>query len=215
MARGDISRSAGLGKKIDTLQYEVVQVDGHKPVRVEIDLYMSKRFESSETTPKPVSGASFHLRCGKDGVDGTDIDACISAMRSKLDLRHRIEWKRWLKVRVEKTRVYDACDGTGLELKWDRVERGMASDGSDLMREYERRGDRTWKISPWPTYFKDSSGRTLACIPESDDSIAALETFKAKIDEMRVALADFVSPDRIDQTLALISSGGMNLLPAA
>lgn len=213
MARGDLGRSPGLGKRIAKLPYEVVQIDGFDPVRVEIEVFMSKRFLHSESAPKPVSGATFHLRCEGEGVDGSDIDACISAMRSKLDKRLAIKWKNWLRVRVEKSRFYGYHEGSGIELKWDRVERGAAFDGSDLMRKFVGRDAKTWEIKPWPKYFKDDRGKTLACIPETPENLAALEAFKEKIDEMRKVLANFVSPDQIEDTLRSISEGRMNLLP--
>ncbi|MEL7396994.1 MAG: hypothetical protein AAFN44_11525 [Pseudomonadota bacterium] len=214
MARGDISASPGNGKRIDRLPYEVVQVDGFEPVRLTVDVFMKKRFEHSEASPKPVSGASFVLLCEGESVEGSDIDACISAIRSKLDKRFQIKWKPWVKVSIERERQYMASGGTGLSLRWENVERGKAFDGSDLMRTYYGHNGKTWKIEPWPQYFKDKHGRTLACIERTDDNIAALELFRDKIDEMRKALADFVSPDQIEETLRQISTGGMTLLPS-
>lgn len=214
MARGDISRSGGMGKLVDKLPYEVIQVDGCEPVRLEIQVYMSKRFGHSEGSRKPVIGAQFHLRCEDEGIDGTDIDACIAAMRARLDRRYAIRWENWFKVRIEPVRNYGQCEGTGLELKWERVQRGTAMDGTVLMREYVGRDAQIWKIRPWPDYFRDKSGRTLACIPETDANVEALEAFKERIDEMRRALSHFVSPEHIEKTLAAISSGGMKFLSA-
>lgn len=213
MARGDVSASPGDGKRIDRLPYEVVQIDGFEPVRLTVDVFMKKRFEHSETSPKPVAGASFVLKCKGERIEGTDIDACISAMRCKLDKRFQIQWKPWVKVSIARERQHMASGGTGLSLRWEDVERGQAFDGSDLMRTYYGYGGKTWKIEPWPEYFKDKQGRTLACIERTDENIAALELFRDKIDEMRKALADFVSPDQIERTLRAISQGGMNLLP--
>lgn len=212
MAKGDISSSPGDGKRIDRLPYEIVQVDGRDPVRLSVDVYMKKRFESSEATPRPVSGATFILKCQKERVEGSDIDACIAAMRGKLDKRFRIKWERWVKVGIVREHQHLACGGTGLSLRWECVERGKAYDGSDLMRTYYGRDGKTWKIEPWPEYFKDRNGRTLACIPETDENIKALEAFRDKIDEMRKALAAFVSPDEIEKTLRAISHGGIKLL---
>ncbi|MEP5729629.1 MAG: hypothetical protein ABJL67_09645 [Sulfitobacter sp.] len=213
MARGDLSKSPGKGKKIDTLSYEVVEVDGFESVRLSIDVFMSKDFGHSDSAPKPVTGASFSLLCKGERVEGTDINACITAMRSKLDRRFAIKWTRWLKVSIEKSRLYDVSGGTGIELQWKEVERGKAFDGSDLMRCINLHGNKTWRIEPWPEYFKNRSGKTLACIESTEENIAALVEFKAKIDQMRAVLADFVSPENIDDTLRLISNGGMNLIP--
>lgn len=212
MARGDLNASPGDGKRIDRLPYEVVQVDGFEPIRLTVDVFMKKRFETSEASPKPVSGASFVLKCEGERVEGSDIDACITAMRCKLDKRFRIKWESWVKVSIRKERLYRAEGGTGLSLQWEDVQRGKAFDGSDLMRTYEGYGGKTWKIEPWPEYFKDKQGRTLACIPRTDENIQALELFRDKIDDMRKVLADFVSPDRIEETLSMITSGEMKLL---
>jgi hypothetical protein len=213
MARGDISSSPGRGKRVDRLEYEIVQIDGFEPIRLQIDVFMKKRFGSSDTSPRPVTGASFILAAEGESVEGTDIDACITAIRCKLDKRFAIKWRPWLKVSVEPVSTYRAEGGAGLSLRWDRVERGRAFDGTELMRSLVLHEDRTWKVEPWPQYFKDRSGATLACIPETDENLEALSTFAAKIAEMRKALAKFVSPERIDDTLRAIASGEIKLIP--
>lgn len=212
MARGDLSKSPGNGKKIDTFEYEVVQVDGFEPIRLKIDVHMSKDFEISDSNPKPVRGASFNLICEGERVEGSDIDACIKAMRAKLDKRFKIKWQNWLKVSINKETIYQGS-GSGLSLRWERVERGVAHDGTHLMRTYYGYNGKTWKVEPWPEYFKDRNGKTLACIPETSENVEALETFAKKIDEMRKVLAEFVSPEQIEETLRQIAGGGMNLLP--
>lgn len=214
MARGDITKSAGMGKKIDSFPYDIdQQIDGRVVSgKASIAVYMSKDFGMSDTTPKPVTGVEF--RCRADGVDdctGSDLQSVLKAMRSKLDLKYKINWMRYLKVQVSQRNPYYGA-GTGMTLEWSEVYRGVTVDGDVLMRSYARGGTKTWNIEPWPQSFKDQRGNTLACIPSTDENEAALEAFKEKIDAMRTALANFVSPENIDATLRQIQSGELRLL---
>lgn len=104
--------------------------------------------------------------------------------------------------------------GAGTELKWTEVERGVTLDGSVLMREYNTYGDfnNRWKISPWPAVYKDASGKAVACVPATKANEAALEAFATKLKELTKTLAEFVAPDRIEETLAQIANGGLRLL---
>ncbi|PZO71731.1 MAG: hypothetical protein DI629_21325, partial [Mesorhizobium amorphae] len=75
--------------------------------------------------------------------------------------------------------------------------------------------EKQWIISAWPEAFKDRRGRTLACVPATDANVAALEDFSRRIENLRSVLAEFVSPDRIEETLGAIAAGAMTLLPPA
>lgn len=214
MARGDIRRSAGRGKKIDTFAYDIDQeVDGRVVAgKALIEVYMSKDFGTSETTPKPVTGVEFTCRAeGVDNCTGSDLQSVLKAMRSKLDLKYKINWERYLKVQVNHQRPYYGS-GTGMVLEWTEVYRGVTIDGDVLMRSFARHSNVTWKVEPWPESFTDGRGNTLACIPSTEENEAALREFQSKIDMMRKALASFVSPDHIENTLRQIQTGELRLL---
>lgn len=220
MARGEISRSPGKGKKIQSFPFDVEQDAGGKIVtrKIMIDAYLQSRYAESSEPPKAVLATQFYLECRmEDGASeqefGTDLNACLKAMRAKLDRRYKIDWKRWLMVRVDNSRIHDGA-GSGVSLSWSDIERGVTLDGDVLMRKYNTWGDfnNRWEISPWPEVFKDKNGRVVACIEASEANLKALEAFAEKLNDLRKTLAEFVAPDRIEETLAMISSGGLRLL---
>lgn len=215
MARGDITHSPGKGKKIGTFPYDVEQeVDGKVISRkIEIEVYMQSKYGHSDTSPKPVVATQFYTRCGEFEEWGTDLNACLQAMRGKLDRKYKIHWERWLLVRVDPARVYGGI-GAGVELSWTDVERGVTLDGDVLLRRYNVHGDfnNKWEISPWPEQYRDKNGKVVSCIKATEENQAALDEFAGKLRELTKTLANFVAPENIEETLAQITSGGLKLL---
>lgn len=220
MARGQIRQSPGKGKKIQSFPFDVEQeADGRVITRkVMIDAYLQSRYDESSLPPKAVLSTQFYMECvADDGASeqeyGTDLNACLKAMRAKLDRRYKISWKRWLMVKVESDRIHDGT-GAGVTLSWSDIERGVTLDGDVLMRRFNVWGDfnNRWEVSPWPEVFKDKKGRVVACIEATDANVKALEAFAQKLNELRKTLAAFVAPDRIEETLAMITSGDLKLI---
>ncbi len=215
MARGQIRKSPGKGKKIATFPYDVKQeVDGKIITRkIEIEAYLQSRYNENSEPPKEVTATQFYLTCEGEEEYGSDLSACLSAMRGKLDLHFKIKWERWLLVRVNPARIYGGS-GAGCELSWTEVERGTTIDGDHLLREFNTHGDfnNRWQISPWPEVYRDKSGKTVACVRATEANEQALETFAEKLREMTKALAAFVAPDKIDETLRAIADGNLKLL---
>jgi hypothetical protein len=215
MARGQLSKSPGKGKKVCMFPFDVEQeADGKMVTRkVEIIAYMQSKYTETSEPPKQVTATQFMLECEGDVEYGTDLNACLKAMRGKLDHKYKITWERWLLVRVTPGRVYHGI-GAGVELSWQEVERGVTLDGDVLLREYNTYGDfnNKWKISPWPKDYKDKNGKTVACVQATEANEAALGKFADKLRELTKTLAEFVSPDQIEETLSLITSGGLSLI---
>lgn len=215
MARGDITKSPGKGKKIAVFPFDVEQEAGGKIVhrKVEIEAYLQSKYGNSDGPDKPVTAVQFYLRSEGFEEWGTDLNTCLQAMRGRLDKKYAIKWERWLLVKVTPSRIYRGA-GAGTELSWTEIERGETLDGSVLMREYDTYADfnNRWKVSPWPDVYKESSGKAVACVPASDDNVKALEAFAEKLRDLTKTLAAFVAPDRIEETLAQIANGGLKLL---
>lgn len=224
MARAKISRSTGYGQKVDTLYYDVEQMigetsdeegfDRRKVVnrKVGIDLYMTKRFSQKEDVPPPAEtiDLGFTLVCAETGdvVHGFDCQAMLKAMRAKLDHRFAIKWENWYLVRIDRARLYGRGMGTGLEFSYNTIERGVALDGSVLMRRYnEHHGahQSIYVVEPWPQQIKEK-GKVIATIVASPENTMKLETFQSKIDELRKFLAELVTPERLEQTLLSAAS---------
>lgn len=202
-------RSPGKGSLVDTWVYDATfsvedGEEGRRETRkVSVELRLIKDFSGdSEKPPFATKSVRFSVHC-KDidlSVEGTDIEALRKAMWAKLDERYRIAWEGWLLVKVDRQGPYEGT-GTGFTFSYDTVERGVAFDGSVLLREYVRFGDRRHRITAWPTEFKEKNGRTMACIPATEENVRALEEFSRRIDAMRRQLSEFVKPDAILATL--------------
>lgn len=230
MARAKPTKSTGYGQKVDTLYYDVEQMIGNEPEdldedegmgpdrrrvvnrKVSIDLFMTKTFSRKENVPPPAETVDlgFTLACAETGdvVHGFDCQVMIKAMRAKLDHRFAIKWESWYLVRIDRARIYGRGMGTGLEFSYSTIERGVALDGSVLMRRYnEHHGahQSIYVIEPWPKQIKEK-GKVVATIVASNENTMKLETFQSKIDELRKFLAELVTPERLEQTLLAAAS---------
>jgi hypothetical protein len=225
MARARVRNTPGGGSKIDTLYYDAEQVVGTETdeeggsrdrviqKKVEIDLYMQKAFvtDTSKPTPASTKDIGLRLKCEETGdeVFGTDISVMIKDMRSKLDHRYRITWKRWFLVRIDPVRVHHAS-GSGLELTWEDIERGEAYDGSILMRKYNSYADvnsSKWVVSTWPENFIER-GKMIAAIEATLENEALLNNARVQVDVLRNKLVELLGPKMIMETLHRLASGG-------
>lgn len=224
MVRAKPTKSTGMGQKVETLWYDIEQLvgeditdeeggDRRKVVnrKIAIDLYMQKQFNTADERPAPAEtiDLSFSLMCPEthDVVHGFDIRAMLKEMRGRLDHRFKIAWANYFIVRVGPARSFDGGIGTGLAFSYDTIERGVALDGSLLMRRmnhHSRLHERLWIIEPWPKDVKEN-GRIVATIIATDENRAKLELFQQKIDLLRKALADMVTPQRLEETLLMAS----------
>lgn len=179
--------------------------------KVTCELRMEKKTTQSNLPPHPTQEVKFELVCEelKFKLEGTDIEALRAAMWSKLDKKFEIEWHRYYLVQVKREHVYGG-DGIGLEFSYNDVYKGITWDGKLLMRKWDYRDE---KISVWPGSFKDEAGKVMACIPATDANREALKEFARRIDVLREKLADFLRPEKIDQTLANLAT--LALLPPA
>ncbi|MBY3432809.1 hypothetical protein HFN89_01290 [Rhizobium laguerreae] len=225
MARARVRNSPGGGSKIDTLYYDAEQVVGSESdgnggtcdkviqKKIAIDLYMQKAFvtDTSKPTPAATKDIGFRMKCEetKDEVFGSDISAMIKEMRSKLDHRFRITWKRWFLVRINPARVFTGI-GSGLELSWENIERGEAYDGSILMRRYNAYADVNsshWIVTTWPENFVER-GKMIAAIEATAENEALLDNARVQVDILRNKLVELLGPHLIMETLQRLASGG-------
>ncbi len=222
MPRGKISGRSG-GKLVDTWTYEYEGVENPpsedadidhvrfmmaKGIKISVKLFLHKKFKESVSPPLETKEVWFSVQCEKPEFkfSGSDIEALRAAMWEKLDEHFAVKWERYFKVRI--TPGYIAH---GLSFEYSDVEKGVAWDGSLLLREYESSKGRI--IRPWPGEFRDGNGKVMACIPATPENEAALKEFASRIHELRKRLADFLRPDAIMQTLANLSA--IALLPPA
>lgn len=223
MAKSTLRKSPGNGVLVDTWVYDAAysvekdapEADGEdegktrerKTRKVEVELRMIKEFDQTSTSPPyATKGVKFTLTCKDLGIsfEGTDVEILRKAMWEKLDAKYQIDWKRWFLVRVERAHHYED-PGAGMTFSYAWIERGVAFDGSVLMRRRNRYTRYDYEITAWPQQFKEQNGRTVACIEATPENEAALDEFGRRIDEMRKQLAEFVKPDAIRETLSSLA----------
>lgn len=215
---GKPSHNPGRGKKFDQIFYDVESVVGDDETgrkttikKVVIDLYLQKKLsQKASEGPAETTAAGILAVCDETGdiEFGTDINAVIAGIRSKLDSAFRIAWEKWLVVTVNPVRAYGKDGGSGLELTWKEVEKGQTLTGEWLMRSYNLRAEwfNRHLIEPWPDQVKGDDGRIVAAIPATEANERALEHFVQQINELRKRLAALVAPGEIEQTLAAIAA---------
>ena len=183
--------------------------------KIEVKVRIVKRTKEVEKAPHVTAEVSFEAECADFDIriTGTDIEAIRTAVFGRLDQSLAIRWESYLLVRVERPHIYEGT-GSGAQVTWTEVYKGTAWDGTELLREWTRHGDARgdhYKVSPWPGVFTNKNGRVMACIPATERNRAAMEEFAAKLDQLRKLLADFLSPDKIQATLANLA--GVAFLP--
>ena len=202
------------GRLVDTWYYEYKGIEGKdceegdvKEIKVPIEVRIGREFKNSTAPPKEVKEVWFTISCENPSFTllGPDIEALRADMWSKLDKNFATKWERWYLIEIDHRSPYEGL-GTGLCFSYEDIEKGVAFDGSLLMREF-RHG---YVVKPWPGEFVTRDNRILACIPATKSNKKALEEFTSRIDKLREHLAELVRPANILKTLSTLSS----ILPA-
>lgn len=206
----------GIVEEAGDLEAEPENVPSRRLVRdqrIDVKLYIVKEFEEIDSPPHATKSVSFIAKCDnpKISVSGTDIEAIRRAVWAELDKAFKIKWSNWFLVDLTPQRPYEGF-GTGMSFSYKNVEKGVAWDGAELLRDWRyRRSGGNYEIRPWPGAFTDNGGRIIACIPNTPENEAALEEFGRRIDELRKRLASFLEPEVIIKTLQNLN--GVTLLP--
>lgn len=184
--------------------------------KVKVSVRLLKTTQTTDKPPHATSSVSLEAECRELGfkIEGTDVEALRRAVWARLDKAYEIRWSAWYLIHVQKPYMVGSGSGSGVVVSWDIVSKGVAWDGTELLREWNnhrRHGEELYKVSPWPGAFRDKGGRVEACIPVNDRNTAALEEFAAKIDQLRKLMAEFLSPQNIEATLANLA--GVAFLP--
>ena len=226
MAQQKSSNEGSGGKLLDTWIYEYegilhteVEEDDGSPrpapqvvgKKVVVELRLIKKFTDSDKPPLATKEVWFRVVCKEAGIklEGTDVEILRKTMFGQLDKKYEVLWEDYFLVTIKPEHPYDG-QGTGLMFSYERVEKGIAWDGTLLIRERRWAHDAT--ISPWPGEFKDKDGKFVACIPASTENRKAVQEFAERIDLLRGQLADCLRPNNIMKTLTGMSN--LALLPA-
>ncbi|MEJ6003840.1 hypothetical protein [Paucibacter soli] len=178
---------------------------------VPIEVRLLKQMNEGEL-PRTEKSVEFLLSCPELDIRmvGSDIEALRKALWSKLEKTHEITWERWYLVQIAPTVSYSGDIETGFSLSQNTIYRGVAHDGSILMREFDRgRTFGPWRYKPWPGIYRTEGGKVIACIPATEQNEAAMDEFRARIRELQRMLGELVKPETIMQTLANLSGIGL------
>lgn len=197
----------------DRIKLAKMLVKGQK---IPVEVRLKKEFGRDQKTPMSVGGVSFTVGCPtlKIGVTGTDIEALRVALWSMLEQTYKIEWEEYRLVYIGDARGHYAMIETGFSLGTSTVWKGTAPDGSVLMREIDNhnRTGKIWAYKPWPELYTNRNGKVMACIPATEQNLAALQEFRARILALKERLQDLIKPEQIIQTLQNLA--GVSMLPA-
>lgn len=202
-----------------TYKYEGIVGDGRdgEPKAgertVDVEVRLCKQNRESGSAPHPTDRVWFEVICRELdlSMEGTDLEHLRLAVWGELDKKFAVKWEEWFLVRVEPASIYEGI-GAGLEFTYRSVWKGVAHDGTELLREFDsHRGRGPWRISAWPGVFKDNKGKVLACILATEANEKALEAFASGVHALRKKMADFLRPEHIQDTLANLA--GLAFLP--
>lgn len=178
---------------------------------VDIELRMLEQLKDEEL-PRSVKSVEFKLVCKALDISlvGSDIEVLRRAMWAKLKKAHEIQWERWYLVQVASAQSHKGDFEVGFALSQNTIYRGVAKDGTVLMREYDRgRTFGPWRYKPWPGVYQDLGGHVIACIPATEANNAALDEFRARISALQARISDLVKPEVILETLANLAGTGL------
>lgn len=176
-----------------------------------IEVRMLKKL-SDEQIPRTVKGVEFKVSCKALGISliGTDIEILRTALWSKLEIAHEIKWEKWYLVQIASANSFKGDLEVGFALSQNTIYRGVAKDGTILMREYDRgRTYGPWRYKPWPGAYQDKGGHVIACIPGTSANDDALDEFRDRIRALQKKISDLVKPEAILATLANLAGIGL------
>lgn len=182
-----------------------------KDMHVQLEVRLLKNY-MDEALPRTVGGVEFSVTCEQLGIDlrGTDIEVLRKAAWSKLEKRFSIKWEAYYLIQIAGARAFVGDYEVGFSLSQNTIYRGVAHDGSVLMREYDRgRSFGPWRYKPWPGEYQDRGGHVIACIPATKKNDKALDEFRERIRDLQERLSDLVKPEVILATLENLAATGL------
>ncbi len=178
---------------------------------LKIEVRLLKEFKD-ENLPRTVKGVEFAVLCDELGIGliGPDIEVLRVALWAKLEKAHEIVWEPWYLVQIARAQSFVGDHEVGFALSQNTIYRGVAKDGTVLMREFDRgRTSGPWRYKRWPGEYQDKGGHVIACIPATAGNDKALDEFRARIRELQRRLSDLVKPQLIQHTLANLAASGL------
>ncbi len=147
----------------------------------------------------------------------TDIEILRKAIFTALDKECAIDWKEMILVKVAKSYGATYEGGAGIEFSYEAIYVGKTVDGVDLWRKRGYRDETIYEGTPKVGLVKgrrddeEELGTMIAVVESTKENGAALEEFSARFEMLRKSLCDFISPEKVQETLDRINNMTMLL----
>jgi hypothetical protein len=216
----------GDGKIVVTLHYGDNDADVAIPVRLVQETKKVERstapYKGKGSKPRQTSGCMFRVyweEIGlkpvkadgdvRDFIEAADIEVLRAVVMDRLDKEHEIEWEEWLLVTVSSGYGHNS-EESNVEFGWETAYIAHLPDGRTVHRTSNFRSDCI--VDGIPATGKTRRGDTtmVGLVKSTPENTAALEEMVRRLDELRDRMMDFLSPKKIEKTLATAAS---RLLP--
>lgn len=154
---------------------EMTRSEDRRPQLVEdkvlnVEVRLMKKFSAYGDNEGQLNAVEFQVRCDEIGLVlvGSDIEVLRTAAWAKLEERFKIAWERYYLVQIASAQSFKGDYEVGFALSQNTIFRGVAHDGTVLMREYDRgRTSSPWRYRPWPQAYEERPGHAIACIKDT------------------------------------------------
>ena len=207
----------GEGKIVTHLRFGESDTDIKIPVRL---VQNTKKVERSTaphkgkgSKPTQTSGCKFRvywkeigldpLKDGEDErdyIEATDIEILRAVVMERLGKEHKIKWEEWLLVTVAAGYMHE-IDESNVEFGWKAAYIAHLPGGRTVHRTSGYHHDQIEDGLPETGKLRSRDGMS-GLVRSTPENNAALEELKRRMDGLRKNMMDFLSPKKIDATLA-------------
>jgi len=207
------------GKVVDLFHWASKDRKTAYEVPIRLVKQTGRREDGFQEIP-PIRSVSFGAWIEKPvkfGYVCTDIEILRQAIFTALDEACAIDWKEMLLVKVAKSYGARYDGGAGIEFSYEAIYTGKTVDGVDVWRKRGYRDETIYEGTPKVGLVKgrrddeEELGTMIAVVESTKANGAALEEFSARFDMLRKSLCDFISPEKVQETLDRINDMTMLL----
>jgi hypothetical protein len=139
-----------------------------------------------------------------------NIEILRQAVFTALDEGTAIDWKPMFLVKVARPYAARYEGGAGVEFTYDTIYLGKTLDGVDAWKEESHRAEMIYEGRPQLGVVKkhrrgEEIGTLITMVEATKENAAALEVFEERFDALRKSLCEFLSPEKVQDTLNRIN----------
>ncbi|KKN96877.1 hypothetical protein LCGC14_0165210 [marine sediment metagenome] len=129
-------------------------------------------------------------------VVGTDVEIVRKTVFSMLGNIYELDWQPYYRVKLTSPFYFDET-GTGMSIEYETIEMAQ-EDGKWMWRYQHNRGFTVEEGQPKTGMDEDEM---TALVPVTEENTVALDAICEQIDALRKYISDFMSPEKIQETL--------------